>query len=737
MKRSLVLVYCLSSLAIADNSTPVDLTKVEIEEKVDYLEIADRDGFVGDTIGKKSIDTLLGAAQTGSYKAFDTLPSVNQQSDDAYGLSLGKTMRIRGSYSGDDFLRNIEGLPVSSHGGGGDFIDFENVSSIDGYRGAIQIKENVGVRNLTGGMNLNILWPKKSMGGQVRQALGTDNMTRTFVRFDSGDLPTGTNMFLSYSTSGADKWRGAGEAPGKRENVELGISQKINDNLDVKLLAIYHDLEQHDYKSLSYAQTQELSKNYDLDYNTDLTGDSTQDGNYYDYSRQSYTDKMILSEIKYSINDSSSISLKPYYWEDTGYRYIGSGSSVTYLSISPVQYGVTASYDVDLKNGFEVSTGYWYQGLDDSLPPPLAMKKYSLNNDGSLQFSNWTMLGKIGTRNYQAPYANLAYSADKWNLKAGFRYLIQKDPSVSFYDTSSIPEVSYDDAFSYSSGIDHDKDIYSKTWKHFLPSLSAEYDLAQTTSIFASYSRGYGYTAWAGQIMSYSFKKSKLDAANISFQDLWEGLKPEEMDNLDLGFTHASSIAKTRVNFYYSKHKNKTVTVYDQIADVSYLKSDADATSYGAEVTLSADLFDDSLNLYTALSYNIHEFDNNVLTALNNITKSKGKQVPDSPKEMIKIGANYTIGDFSVHPLIKYIGKRYGDIENTENIDSYVLVDLQASYKIPKFAFIKDASFSLNCYNLTDKEYISKISTSDYQLSGTGYYQGAPLSIAAALDVKF
>lgn len=105
---------------------------------------------------------------------------------------------------------------------------------------------------------------------------------------------------------------------------------------------------------------------------------------------------------------------------------------------------------------------------------------------------------------------------------------------------------------------------------------------------------------------------------------------------------------------------------------------------------------------------------------------------------MIKVGVNYKIGSFSINPLIKYIGQRYGDIENTESVNSYVLLDLQATYKIPNFAFIKDSSFNITCYNLTDETYIGKINTSDFQLNGSsGYYQGVPLSIAAALDMRF
>jgi len=739
MKKTLFFGFCqVSLLAASENNTSVILDPIQIEGRIRYVDIDDRNGFVGETVGRDALETLVGPAQTGSYKSLDLSPSVNQQSADAFGLALGKTLRMRGSYSGDDFLRNVEGLPVSSHGGGGDFIDFENIAFVETYRGAVTPEDNLGLRNLTGGMNLHLLWPQLHPAAHFRQVLGSNNMHRTFLRLDSGETSTDTRFFLSFSDTGADKWRGAGEAPGKRRNIEFGLSHDMTDSLNVKLLAIRHELEQNDYRALSYAQTQDLSDNYTYDYNTHLLGDPTQDGFYFDYTRQSYKDNMLLSEITYALTDSASIRVKPYYWKDTGYRYIGRGSSVTYLTISPVQYGLTASYDMTFDGGSAFSLGYWYQNLDDSLPPPLAMRSYSLNADGSLAFSKWTLLGKIGTRNYQAPYLDYTLAGENWNIKAGVRYLIQKDPSASFYDTDGVPDVSYDEAFAYSSGINHAMDMPSRTWGHFLPTLGGAYDLQNGLTFFAGYARGYGYTAWPAQIMSYSFKKANLDAAGISFADLWRGLKPEEIDNFDLGLTHTAGVFKSRINGYYSLHKNKTVTVYDAAADVSYLKSDADATSYGAEATLSAALPKQNLHLYATLSYNIYRFDNDVTTALNNTVSSKGKQVPDTPEEMLKVGADYRIGRFAFHPVLKYIGKRYGDIENTESADAYTLIDLQAVYAVPKFAIFQDARFSLSCYNLTDQKYIGKIDTSDFQLDGaSGYYPGAPFSIAAALDMRF
>jgi iron complex outermembrane receptor protein len=140
----------------------VKLEEIVVKEKEtkEFVEIDTKSPTTQEVIPKETVNTLLNEAQTGSYKALEMLPSANVQTGDAYGLALGKTLRLRGAFSGDSFLRNIEGLPVSSHGGGGDFIDFENIQSVSIFRGAIPAGRSFGVRNMTGAQDLSILWPQ-------------------------------------------------------------------------------------------------------------------------------------------------------------------------------------------------------------------------------------------------------------------------------------------------------------------------------------------------------------------------------------------------------------------------------------------------------------------------------------------------------------------------------------------------------------------------------------------------
>jgi len=241
----------LHSTAEAADGVQLDSVSVKESKTAPPIEAVQDATSTQEVISKQALDILVGSGQTGSYKAFSMLPAVNEQSADAFGLALGKTMRIRGSYEGDGFLRNVEGLPVSSHGGGGDFIDFENVRSVSAYRGGMPVANSMGVRNLTGLMDLSLLWPKDKLGVSVKQSFGSEGFLRSYARFDSGLLPTGTKLFASYSWTTADKWRGSGGSPDDRKNIEFGISQQFGSEVKAELFGVYHELGQHDFRGFT------------------------------------------------------------------------------------------------------------------------------------------------------------------------------------------------------------------------------------------------------------------------------------------------------------------------------------------------------------------------------------------------------------------------------------------------------------------------------------------------------
>jgi iron complex outermembrane receptor protein len=111
------------------------------------------------------------------------------------------------------------------------------------------------------------------------------------VRVDSGLLSTGTAFFVSGSWTEASKWKGEGDA--SRKNVMFGVSQKLGDNLDIKVYGVHNDQQAYSYLPLTYAQTTMMFAYAWADYNTQLVGRPKIDNNEYLFNQTRYANNAI------------------------------------------------------------------------------------------------------------------------------------------------------------------------------------------------------------------------------------------------------------------------------------------------------------------------------------------------------------------------------------------------------------------------------------------------------------
>ena len=108
-----------------------------------------------------------------------------------------------------------------------------------------------------------------------------------------------------------------------------------------------------------------------------------------------------------------------------------------------------------------------------------------------------------------------------------------------------------------------------------------------------------------------------------------------------------------------------------------------------------------------------------------------GKQFPVSPKFMFKTGLVYNYKGFEFIPIYKYIGKRYGDALNNEQINPYSLINLQLNYKYKKVAF------GLEIDNLFNHKHIGRIDTWDDATGSATYYSASPFTMVAKISLNF
>ena len=735
---SLILISLLYSSSFADETKNIQLESIEIKDSLENYFFNLDENSQTKTISGDAAAALQGTSSSNYFKSLQLLPSTNVETQDAYALTVDQNMlRVRGQL-GDTFSKlstTIEGVPFGvnvGNGGTGLLIDKENLSSLDFTAGLTPVNKGLGLGTTSGVLDLKIVKPQDKLGGILSVAGGTDHYKKAFLRLDSGKIDDKYALFISTSDMENDKWKGEGEI--KRKNLNAMSTVDISDETQIELFGAYNTFDRHEYKPLTYEQTQSLNNNYSNDYNTQLTGNKIKDAMYYDFNKQNFDEYFYYVALNTRAKDLK-IRLKPYTFGSEGTRYIGneSNGTVTKMTIDQEAYGVNLDLDYPLAGG-KLYGGWWYQEMQ-STPPPKMQKVYDILSNGSLKFKSYGMLTDVDDRTSNSPYMGYDKTVNNTYFNIGLRYMMFDFPAITGYNTSNITtDLTYDDAVSASSGVKNGMKVDESESNILLPSLVVEQKLNTNWKVGGGYAKNFA-NPWQGPLWSvYNSNTAKFQAAGISLQDLWDELKLETSNNFEIFTKYSYENFMLKNTLFYGDYKNKQVTVYDPNLNLSYYKSDSNATSMGAEIEGTYNL-NRIATLFASTYYNEFEFDEDILLATNSYLKAKGNQIPDVAKFGAKLGINIDFDKFSFTPMARYIGKRYGDAENTEKVNDYTVFDLNTKYIIQK----DKVELSLALQNIFDKKYIGivKNSLDDTRTGATEYYQGAQFSAVFNMTYKF
>ncbi len=722
-----------ASLLQAEN---VELGAVGVSDVLQES-LSGNDTGVVHTIDAQTLETLQGTTASNYFKSLLMLPSINVETHDPYALTVDQNMlRVRGQV-GDTFSRlatTVEGVPFAvnvGQSGSGYIIDRENIGSLSFASGIMPVNSSLGLGSTAGALDMKLLRPADAAGIDFTAGLGTDSFNRLFLRLDSGEAAPGVRAFVSGSKASNEKWRGEGDI--SRENISAMISADLGENAGIELFGAYNSFERYEYMALSYEQTKSLSDNYRLDYNTKLTGEAAKDVLYYGYNRQSFDEYALMAALHVNLGEVT-LRLKPYTFGNDGYRYMGNTNNKVVQRIDQTQeaYGATVELEYPLAGGMLLG-GWWYQSLE-STPPPKMTKVFTINADGSLKYKNIAMLNDIDERVSNSPYLSYDAVFDQTHIYAGLRYLMFSFPGVTGYNTAGIGDVGYDAAMSASSGVKTGMQVDASDSDVWLPSLLIEQYLSPEWSVGGGYARNYA-NPWQGPLWSvYNSNTAKFTAAGITLQDLWDELKLETSDNVELFARYGDARLSAKATLFYGKYDNKQVTVYDPALQLSYYKSDASATSFGGEAELNYRL-SNATALFASAYYNRFEFDDDILLKTDTYLHTKGNQIPDVARVGAKVGVNIQKQAWRMTPMLRYVGERFGDSENTESVNPYAVVDISGGYTL-----VKDlAEVTLAVQNLFNQKYIGVVKNSldDTRTGSTTYYQGAPVSAVLSLNLRY
>jgi len=738
--RLILFIVCIFFLIVATNSIAGDegkkvysLGTITVQDQLILPTRQAGDSlYTGSSVTKKGLELLGTPAETSIYNTLSILPGTNVESLDPYGLSHSYT-RVRGLK--DRYIgMTVDGVPnygIMSIGAREHIYDTQNVKSVSLYKGASPADLGTGSGNRGGAIELQLRRPEDKIGAEITQSFGSDDFMRTFLRVDSGKLPTKTKFFASYSYSKADKWKGEGEL-GPRDHVTLGLSQEFGDKVNCDIFFNFNEIERHSFQSLTYEEARDIDNYYDKSFIPELTSDKDKNKNYYDYNREKYINRDLMAIIDVAVSENTNLSLKPYYSsEDASTK----GEAQFMMGKIPglmdrikdlERYGIIPELSLDFSS-YTVTAGYWFESHNLEK----YMKKYFTTADG-LDYKGYAYYAKNdGNGEIHSPYAKISGKLDKFKFQAGLKYFYYEEPASTGYTTNKATLQLTEDPDISLKAVDYDE---------FLPTAGIGWEFNKNSEMYLNYGRNYMRPyAYVPVSMNYVNNKSAFKAANMTLQDILDKWEMETSDNFDVSFRYHSKNFSIAPVAFYSKHHDLLVAIDDPNVTnkgkpVSYHQNVGNATSYGFELETS---FCPSKNLivYFNPSYTDMSFDDNFETK-GSVLKIKGNQLPDTPNWVIKSGLIYTIADFEISPIVRWVDKRYGDAANKEEVDDYIIVDLGIKYSKEDFWWLRHASIGLELKNLFDEKYVGAIYASDTATS-VDYYAGSPFTVICSISGKF
>ena len=699
------------------------------------------------TVKEQELRRGAGLGGVNVFRAIELTPSLNVQTDDAYGLG-GGSIRLRG-FDDRQIGVTIDGMPLNDSGNFAlyphEYADVENLESITVERGAVSKRSPFYVE-IGGAIRITTRPPSNKFGITVFPKYGTNDFRRIFFRVDTGRLPLGTKAFFSYSHTEADKWKGPGKHPEYRDHYTLGFQQ----NIGRLFWEFYYDLNvqlNYYYRPLNYQQALDLERYRRFDYTPNLifpggnglvhNNDTIRGNNlnYYKFYKNPYTNHQLRANFELEITKDIKLTFKPYMWIGRG----SGTSATTFTSGGNTYIAYRESYNYTDRPGFiaemnfkvlqgNLYTGFWYERSKlKQWQPSFPVR---VNPDGSYTLITST----IGTPSFRYNYIQKTITTTntpyvfyetselfgRLDLNVGMRFAsVKRD--FSSYITTNMPYYPRDGIFDDPNLRKDPKLSYVKTYRKTLPSFGVGFKLTENIYPYFAYAKNFRVPPnFIGAIPT-----------NVDAQFVVNQLKPEESHSYDLGVRFEFDKFYVVPSFYYVDYKNRLIRIADPTdPNLIYLRNAGKMEAYGYELEVGANPFR-FLSIYGSYSYNVAEFKDNCTTLAtgNPVCGIRGNQVPDTPKNMLKAGMHLRLYGFNIKPSVQYIGSRYGTVDNKEKISSYTLVNLSVDRRITR-----DIRLYVDVVNLTDKKYIGRISPGE---TAGRYYVGAPFTLSAGLRGRF
>lgn len=674
---------------------------------------------------------------TSPLKVLEKLPGVNFQSADVFGSYEWSTrFSVRGfnqSYMGftlddvplgDMSYGNNNGLHISRA------ISSENIGRVTLSQGAGALG-TASTSNLGGTVQFVSIDPEDKMGAYGAQTVGSDSTYRTFARFDTGRLDSGTKAYFSVTRQRADKWKGVG--PQDQDQFNSKLVHIFGENR-LSLFYNYSDRSETDYQDMSIDSQRRLGwgwDNYAPDWQRAVNAAkgvysgavNSKDDAYY-AARGLRRDDLAGASLDLKLTDAARLKTTFYYHHDNGqghwYTPYTPSSATVPISIRTTEY--------QIGRGGLVSSLTWRHG-NHTVNGGLWVER----SDHTLTRNYYAVTGPDDTNHFLTNPMSTAFKQDFTTTTTQFH----------LQDTMALMDGKMKLNFGFKTpkvGIDATNLVGTRAAgsltaeKSFLPQLGLNYKLTKNDEVFASIAEN--MRAFQPGV-SGPFSQSQT-AFNAGIANL----KPETSTTYDLGYRFKRANLQGSVAVYHVTFNDRLLSVATCAGIVGCPSTFVNVGKVESNGLEAAAVWSPVRywSWFNALTLNDSKYKSDYLDGTT-VIKTNGKQVVDTPKVMYNTELSYENQSWFGRFGGKYTDKRYYTYTNDNQVPEFWVWNLSAGYKQKTMGKLHDFTAQVGVTNLFDKKYFSTVGTNGFVSSDpNGLYatmmEGAPRQVFFTVSGK-
>lgn len=726
MKKLCLLSVCLlmTSIGLAQDK-PVDSTKVEkLDEVLVKAVRVNADSPITHTNVKKEDLEKRNLGQDLPI-LLNFLPSVVTTSD--AGAGVGYTgIRVRG-VSPQSTNITINGIPYNDAESLGTFwVDLPDFSS---SVESLQLQRGVGTStNGSGafGASINILTDAvaQEANGEIANSFGSFNTRKHTLKFSTGLLNDQFEISGRLSQINSDGYIDRAEADLKSYFLQGAY---IKDNTFIKALVFGgHEITYQAWNGID-AETLENDRTFNP---SGIYFDDEGNIQFYDNEVDNYKQDhyQLHWNQRYNNNWSTNVGLNYTYGRGFFEQYKEDESFSDY-DLTPIVIGGETIDETDLirrrwlDNDFYVITASAiYKDDTKNIQFGGSYSTYDGDHFGEIIWADFASDSEIRDRYYDG-------NGKKNDFSLFAKTTYQLNDKVSLYGDLQMRFIGYE-----TTGLTSDRInlLVDENYSFFNPKAGITYEVNPKNQLYFSYAR------------------ANREPSRSDFESN-PNIKPEQLNDFELGWRHESEKFRFNANAYYMLY-NEQLVLTGALDDVGTPIRANSGESYRLGIELEAAVqLSDKFALQPNITLSSNKNKETILSRDGELVNLGKTNISFSPEV---VAANAIVfqpsRQFQVSLLSKFVGEQFMGNSDSEvsKLESYFVNDLNFSYELETNSFVKSIVFTGLVNNIFNEKYVSNGYYFTYDdtwtepgvvttIEGAGYYPQATTNFLLGMSLKF